>query len=140
MIALYLVLMVVSRIGVAMLPTDLEGAKRTPTGIGHYVFAIANFTLVYLVIDKTTDFLVLDPHLASSHPIWPMLKWIVAVALAGIVLTMFRPLRSNLGLVVTCLYRFVHELVYAGVHLRFSPVEWSIAKFAQSRALEMTLF
>ncbi len=98
-IALYLVLMVVSRIGVAALPTDLEGAKRTPTGIAHYVFAIANFTLVYLVIDKATDFLVQDSHLASLHPIWPTLKWIVAAALAGIVLTMFRPLRSIFGFV-----------------------------------------
>ncbi|AEV85205.1 hypothetical protein ACWT_4185 [Actinoplanes sp. SE50] len=90
----YLVLLPVARIGIAVFPTDLEGRGLTPTGIAHYLSAIAAFTLTYLAIDGLTPTL----RAATSHPDVP--HWLAIatpVLLAAVAVTMFRPLRRLFG-------------------------------------------
>jgi hypothetical protein len=87
----FLMLVPVARVGMTLLPTDLEGEPLTRTGVAHYVLAILAFTLTYLVISDSTSVLRdLDPAawLGSS------LKWsaaAVAPELFLVVITMLRP-------------------------------------------------
>jgi hypothetical membrane protein len=94
----YLLLIPLVRIGMTLFPTDLEGQRISRTGLLHYLFAIAAFTLTYLAIsDMTPALRALDPHGWISAPLdW--VAWVVGPALALIVITMFRPLRRIFGL------------------------------------------
>ena len=95
---MYLMLIPVARVGMSLVPTNLEGERLTRTGLLHYVFAVAAFTLTYLAISGTTSVLR-----ASDLTIWlrnPIgwVAWLVAPELALVVLTLLRPLRKVFGL------------------------------------------
>jgi hypothetical protein len=93
----FLILIPAARVGMTLLPTDLEGKPLSRTGLAHYVLAILAFTLTYLVISDTTSVL------RSLNPaVWlgSSLKWsaaAVAPELFVVVITMFRPLRRVFG-------------------------------------------
>ena len=94
----YLFLIPIARIGMTRFPTDLEGRRRSRTGVLHYVFAIAAFTFTYLAISDTTPVL---RHLSGTVILGSPLHWVawlVAPELALVVITMFRPLRKVFGL------------------------------------------
>ena len=94
----YLLLIPVTRIGMTLFPTDLEGQPLSRTGILHYVFAILAFTFTYLVISETTSVL---QSLEATHWLRESLKWTawwVGPELAAVVITMIRPLRRVFGL------------------------------------------
>lgn len=95
---IYLLLIPVTRVGMTLFPTNLEGQRTTATGLIHYVFAIAAFTFTYLAISETTAALRgLDPALWLQTPLrW--IAWLVGPALVLVIITMLRPLRRIFGL------------------------------------------
>jgi hypothetical protein len=95
---LYLLLIPVARIGMTVMPTALEGERLGRTGRLHYVFAIAAFTLTYLLISGTTTMLRATDHSfwASTPLAW--IAWITAPALALVVITMVVSLRRVFGI------------------------------------------
>ena len=95
---LYLLLIPLARIGMTMFPTSLEGQQISRTGLLHYAFAVAAFTLTYLAISGMTPGLRnLDPSGWAHDPLgWT--EWLVGPALALVVITMVRPLRRTFGL------------------------------------------
>jgi hypothetical protein len=94
----YLLLIPLTRIGMTLFPTDLEGQARSRIGFLHYVFAILAFTFTYLVISEmTSDLRDLNPASWLSGSLkWT--AWAVAPELFLVVITMFRPLRKVFGL------------------------------------------
>jgi hypothetical protein len=94
----YLLLIPLARIGMTLFPTSLEGQRISRTGLLHYAFAVAAFTLTYLAISGMTPALRdLDPSQWAQNPLgWA--EWIVGPALALVVVTMLRPLRRIFGL------------------------------------------
>jgi Protein of unknown function (DUF998) len=94
----YLLLIPLARIGMTLFPTSLEGQRISRTGLLHYVFAIAAFTLTYLAISGMTPALQgLEPNGWAHAPLGGT-AWIVGPALALVVITMLRPLRRFFGL------------------------------------------
>lgn len=95
---IYLLLIPLARIGMTLFPTNLEGQKLTRIGRLHYLCAIAAFTLTYMTISGMTPALrALDPTGWARAPLGGT-AWIVAPALALVVVTMIRPLRRIFGL------------------------------------------
>jgi hypothetical protein len=94
----YLLVIPVARMGMTLFPTSLEGQRISRSGLLHYAFAVGAFTLTYLAISGMTPALRhLDPNAWAHAPLgWA--EWIVAPALAFVVVTMFRPLRRTFGL------------------------------------------
>lgn len=95
----YLLLIPVARVGMTLFPTSLEGHRLGRTGLAHYVFAIAAFTLTYLVMSQTTSVLQdLGAPGWLRHPLgWA--SWAVAPELFLVVVCMVGPLRRVFGLV-----------------------------------------
>ncbi|MBT0773398.1 DUF998 domain-containing protein [Kineosporia sp. J2-2] len=84
----YLLLIPLTRAGVALFPTDLEGDRATRSGRLHYLFAIAQFTLIYLAVaDLTGDLGVIDPWSGFSG-VLTGLRWVVTVSLVLLVLAL----------------------------------------------------
>lgn len=96
--ALCLALMVVARIGVAFVPTDLEGSRRTAGGVLHYLFAVLTFALAYVVIDNATPALTARGGPDGLHFLLSAARYTAAGSLGGVVLAMFGPLRRVFGL------------------------------------------
>jgi hypothetical protein len=82
--------MVVSRIGVSVFKTDLEGAPRTRQGILHYLFAILTFAFAYTAIANATP--VLMSKTAFSAPLLVILQYIAMISLGCVVITLLKPL------------------------------------------------
>lgn len=98
LVANCMLLMVVSRVGVAAFQTDLEKQKRTVHGILHNVCAIGTFGFAYTAIANATE-----PALAlRQSPLLNLLlitfKYLALIALGFTVMTMPRPLRRFFGL------------------------------------------
>lgn len=98
LIAISLVLMVISRVGVVLFPTDVEGQKRTARGLVHYLFAIGTFCFAYVAIANATE-----PVIAHQQPpvigsLLVVFKYVALISLAATVITMARPLRRIFGL------------------------------------------
>jgi hypothetical protein len=94
----YLLVMAALRLGVLAFPTDLEGRRLTGTGRLHYVFAVASFALAYMAIDVLNPIAL--PVVANwASPVLAGLYWIVAAALAGVVICLIPALRRIFGLV-----------------------------------------
>lgn len=94
----FLGLITLARVGMSVFPTNIEGQRFTRTAALHYVFAIAAFTFTYLAISHlTTQLKPITPWHSVERPLsW--LAWLVIPALAGVVITMLRPLRRIFGL------------------------------------------
>ncbi len=95
---LFLLIIPLTRIGMTLFPTTLEGQHLTRTSLTHYAFAVAAFTLTYLAISETTPVL-----LALSPAPWLHTSLSLAALLAGpslalVLVTMLRPLRRTFGL------------------------------------------
>ena len=97
-VPIYLVLLAIARIGIMVFPADLEENRLTLTGATHYLFAIAGFTLIYLVVDRSTGLLADAPGQLAGEIPWVLLKSIVAASLATVVVTMMPPFRRFFGL------------------------------------------
>lgn len=94
---LFLLILPLTRMGMTLFPTTLEGQRLTRTSLAHYGFAIAAFTLTYLVISGTTPaLLALNP--ASLHSPLRAAALTVGPSLGLVVITMLRPLRRVFGL------------------------------------------
>lgn len=93
LVPLGMVLMVLSRLGVARFPTDLEGQPRTQHGTLHYVFAILTFTWAYTTIANATPRFV-ESTMSSVIPVFRLLHTLATVALVGIVVTRITPVRQ----------------------------------------------
>ena len=106
----YLLLTPLARIGMTLFPTSLEGQRITRTGLLHYACAVAAFTLTYLAISGMTPAMrALDPTGWAHAPLaWT--AWIVAPALALVVITTLRPLLRTFGLFerIFALCKFCH--------------------------------
>jgi Protein of unknown function (DUF998) len=94
----FLGLITLARVGMSAFPTNLEGERFTRTAVVHYVFAILAFTFTYLAISHLTSSLgVIKPWHSFAQPLhW--LVGLVELALAAVVVTIFRPLRTVFGL------------------------------------------
>jgi hypothetical membrane protein len=94
----FLLVIPLARIGMTLFPTDLEGRPISRTGLLHYVFAVAAFTLTYLAISGLTP--ALRAYDLSEWVRAPLgwANWAVGPALALVVITMLRPLRRVFGL------------------------------------------
>ncbi|GAA5502765.1 hypothetical protein Dxin01_02512 [Deinococcus xinjiangensis] len=93
-----ILLMVAARVGLLLFKTDLEGEKMTTAGRLHYLFAVLNFAFAYMVIADAT------PMLSSMTAAWVQIllgaiKVLAAVSLAGVVITLLKPLRRVFGLI-----------------------------------------
>jgi len=96
---LVLLLMIpLTRIGMTLFPTSLEGRRITRTGLIHYGFAIAAFTLTYLAISGMTPALQALTTGQWVHTPLGWAAWIMSPALVLVVITMMRPLRRIFGL------------------------------------------
>jgi len=94
----FLLVIPLTRIGMTLFPTTLEGQRITRTGLLHYGFAIAAFTLTYLAITGMTPALQTLAIGQWLHAPLGWAAWIVAPALFLVVITMLRPLRRVFGL------------------------------------------
>ena len=94
----FLLIIPLTRIGMTLFPTSLEGKRITRTGLIHYGFAIAAFTLTYLAISGTTPALQALTTGQWVHAPLGWAAWIIGPALALVVITMLRPLRRVFGL------------------------------------------
>ncbi|MCW2525331.1 MAG: hypothetical protein JWM76_191 [Pseudonocardiales bacterium] len=94
----YLLLIPLARIAMTLFPTDLEGRRVSRTGLLHYGFAIAAFTLTYLAISGLTPALRATDLSAWTRGPLGWTEWTVGPALALLVATMLRPLRRIFGL------------------------------------------
>jgi hypothetical protein len=93
----FLVLIPLARIGLTLFPTDLEGQRRTTTGMMHYVFAILAFTFTYLAISRLTPALqILGP--SWTHSTLRALATVARISLILVVVTMLPRLRAVFGL------------------------------------------
>ena len=93
-----LVLSAVARIGVVMVPTDIEGQPKTWAGRFHLLLAIASFALLYSVVDNATPVLAAR-NLGAAQSALIVLRWIAAGSLAAVVCCLIlRPLRGYFGL------------------------------------------
>lgn len=97
-VALYLVLMVMARLGTAAFKTDIEGEKVTFHGRLHYLFAVLQFTFAYMAIAAATPVFLHTP-ITWLFALLKALQLAVMVALAGVVVSVFPPLRRFFGLV-----------------------------------------
>jgi hypothetical protein len=97
LIALWVLLMFFSRIGVARFKTDLEGQVRTREGRLHYVFAILNFAFAYTAIENATPIFIADD--ATFPSLLGILRYIAMISLIGVVVTVFKPLRRFFGVI-----------------------------------------
>ena len=81
---------VATRVGVVLVPTDLEGAPRTRTGRLHMLLAVASFTLYYMAIDSATPLLAAQ---ATSELAGALhaLRTAVTAGLAGLVACLVLP-------------------------------------------------
>lgn len=93
----FLFLVPVMRAGMALFPTDLEGAKLTRTGRRHYLFAIAAFAFTYVAISGMTPRLGSLPPWHSVHGWLSVLYWVILVSLVLLVITLYPPLRRFFG-------------------------------------------
>lgn len=93
----YLLMIPLSRVAMALFPTNLEGTPLTATARVHYASAIAAFTFTYLVISEMTPVLLdLDPPSWLGGPLhWA--SFTLAPSLALVVITMVGPLRRAFG-------------------------------------------
>lgn len=94
----FLLLIPVTRLAMAFVPTDLESAGTTVTGRVHMVLAIASFTFVYLAIADLTSPL---GHFASDalRVFLLVLRWLAALGLVAVVVTLLvKALRGVFGL------------------------------------------
>ena len=94
----FLLVIPLTRIGMTLFPTSLEGKRITRTGLIHYGFAIAAFTLTYLAISGLTPALQALTTGQWVHAPLGWAAWIIGPALALVVITMTRPLRRVFGL------------------------------------------
>ncbi len=92
-IPLLLISMVVCRIGLLIFKTNIEGERLTPSGIIHYLFAIGSFALAYIVIDKVDTLLLKQALPNGIDPVIRVYGYAITVALIGVCVTMFKPLR-----------------------------------------------
>lgn len=95
---LFLLIIPLTRIGMTLFPTTLEGQHLTRTSLAHYAFAIAAFTLTYLAISETTPVLLASDPAPWLHTTLTAAALTVAPSLALVVITMLRPLRRIFGL------------------------------------------
>jgi hypothetical protein len=86
----FLFLLILCRIAIAFLPTDLEGAPLTRIGFFHYVFAVLVFGLLYTTIAGLTRMF--------GTNILTIFSIITTYSLTAVVLTMWKPLRKIFGL------------------------------------------
>jgi hypothetical protein len=93
----FLLVIPLTRIGMTLFPTSLEGQRITRTGLIHYGFAIAAFTLTYLAISGMTPALQALTIGQWVHTPLGWAAWIIGPALFLVVITMLRPLRRVFG-------------------------------------------
>jgi hypothetical protein len=93
----FLLIIPLTRIGMTLFPTSLEGRRVTRTGLIHYGFAIAAFTLTYLAISGMTPALQALTTGQWVHTPLGWAAWIIGPALVLVVITMARPLRRVFG-------------------------------------------
>jgi len=92
-----MLLLLAFRLGVVLVPTDKQGSPRTSTGRLHLLFAVATFAATYTAIANASP--ILSAH--SSVHLSAVLSWLQVTAmlsLAGVVATMFPPLKQLFGL------------------------------------------
>ncbi len=93
---LFLLLVAVTRLALALFPTDLEGQKLTRNGILHYVFAVLSFAFAYTALRDMT------PALQHAFPwaasIFGFLYILILPALIAVVVTLIPILRRIFGL------------------------------------------
>ncbi|MDO5088289.1 MAG: DUF998 domain-containing protein [Leptotrichiaceae bacterium] len=90
----------VSVIGVLIFPTDIEGRKKTKTGLLHYLFAIIQFTAVIkLTINLTPIFTSMEIN-SIFKTVLIFLNQTVKYSLIGVVLGLFiPPVKKVFGLI-----------------------------------------
>jgi hypothetical protein len=94
-----LLLLAITRVGISLFPTDLEGKPRTVHGMLHYIFAILTFTFVYLAISALTPVLVVVPPWQSIAGLLMILKPLVFYSLLLLVVVILvPPLKRIFGL------------------------------------------
>jgi hypothetical protein len=96
-IPILLLVLTLSRIGLSLFPTDLEGEKHTKRGYLHYFFAIILFGLSYYVIHHVT--VVVAGREGRHHVVrfLEILSWLTTASLIGTVITMWKPFRNIFG-------------------------------------------
>ena len=102
MIAIFSILLglvILFRIGISYFKTDIENTKISIRGIIHYLLAIGNFGLAYTFIAKFDIRSKIMPELGLYQGIMNAYEIVLTVALIGVVITMFKPLRMLFGLI-----------------------------------------
>lgn len=87
---IFLFLLILSRIGLILFPTDLEGKPLNGTGFLHYFFAVLVFGFLYITIAELS-------HLFGTG-ILMLFSIITGYSLIAVVITMWRPLKIIFGL------------------------------------------
>jgi hypothetical protein len=93
-----LVAMVVARVGVFLLPTDLEGQRLTATGLLHYLFAVLSFAAAYVAVRNLTPIFSHAPGWEPVRGVLDGLAWAATPALVANCVTMLKPLRRVFGI------------------------------------------
>jgi hypothetical protein len=94
-----LILLAVSRLGISLFPTDIQGRPHTRNGVLHYIFAILTFAFVYMTIWALTPILIAVAPWQSLSGVLTVLKGIVFYSLiVFIIVLIVPPLKRIVGI------------------------------------------
>jgi hypothetical protein len=94
-----LALIIIFRILLGFFKTNIEGQKLTTKGIIHYLLAIGNFGFNYTFIVKYDIKSKMINLLQNYQSLMQIYEIALTIALVGVVVTMFKPLRLLFGII-----------------------------------------
>ncbi len=94
-----LALVIIFRILLVFFKTNIEGQKTTINGIIHYILAIGNFSFVYIFIVKYDIRSRIIVELRNYQSLVKNYEIVLTIALIGVVISMFKPLRILFGII-----------------------------------------
>ena len=97
MIAVYLLAVMVGRLGIGLFPNDLQGAPRTTSGQIHHAATLLASTCAFMTVAEATPLLAATVSGPLSAALTG-LKHLISVDFVAVVLTISPPLRRFFGL------------------------------------------
>lgn len=98
-VAILLLAMVACRALLGVFKTDIEGQKRSISGMLHYLFAIGNFAFAYMAIDAADSNILNRSDIANGTNVVAIIFVVLTTTLVLVCITMFKPFRKFFGII-----------------------------------------